>query len=167
MTTTQFVRLLKAKRTGKGKWVAKCVVHHEKTASLSIREGKRSTLLHCFGCLAGGKQVCNALGLRISDLYYDSKPDLKAIREAEQVRAAEGRQRQKQKAKIRRALASLDYWRQRKEELGIMLAESPDSGKLASLFHSALTRVRTLDQTAVDLMCQLHHFKPDYFSVGD
>lgn len=53
MTTAEdLAEGLEAKRTGKGKWMAKCPVHDDRSESLSIsskRDG--SSLIHCFaGC---------------------------------------------------------------------------------------------------------------------
>lgn len=71
MTAGQFAALLKAKRIGRGKWIALCPVHREKTPSLNIAEGKRAILVKCFGCGADGKQIAKALGISVSDLFYD------------------------------------------------------------------------------------------------
>jgi hypothetical protein len=58
---------------GKGKWMAKCPVHREKTGSLSItdmRNGK--TRLHCFaGCPQA--DVLRAIGLTWKDLRPDGE----------------------------------------------------------------------------------------------
>lgn len=57
------------KRTGQGKWLAKCPSHEDRTASLSIRElDDGRILIHCFaGC--GVHEVVGSISLRIDDLF--------------------------------------------------------------------------------------------------
>lgn len=57
------------KRTGPGRWLAKCPAHEDRRASLAIREGDEGkTLVHCFaGCTV--HEVVAAAGLEISDLF--------------------------------------------------------------------------------------------------
>lgn len=61
----------KVKRVGDGRFIALCPAHQEKTPSLSIRVEGNKILLHCFGCGAGGAEICAALGLSINDLFLD------------------------------------------------------------------------------------------------
>jgi hypothetical protein len=64
-------RLDKVKRTGQGRWAARCPAHDDKGPSLSIRElDDGRVLLHCFaGCDV--HEVLSAVGLEISDLFPD------------------------------------------------------------------------------------------------
>ncbi len=76
---------------GHGKWSARCPAHADKTPSLSITEGERGLLLKCWsGCTI--IEITSALGLRVSDLFYDApvsrgqrqaakpvKPDLRRL----------------------------------------------------------------------------------------
>lgn len=57
------------KRTGPGRWMAKCPAHEDRHASLAIRETDAGLLLaHCFsGCSI--HEVVAAAGLEISDLF--------------------------------------------------------------------------------------------------
>jgi hypothetical protein len=82
MTAADLAMILHARRYRRGQWFAKCPVHREKTASLSIRDvgGKRISV-HCFGCGANGKQVMGALGLKASDLFTDGGTSDPRIRE--------------------------------------------------------------------------------------
>ena len=68
-------RLEKIKRTGTGRWMARCPSHKDKTASLSLRDlDDGRILLHCFaGCNAG--EVLGAIGLTINDLFPERLPD--------------------------------------------------------------------------------------------
>jgi hypothetical protein len=76
---TLLSRLDKVRRTGAGRWVARCPSHRDKTPSLSIRElDDGRVLVHCFGGCAAG-DVLNAVGLELSDLFPepigDKKPE--------------------------------------------------------------------------------------------
>lgn len=61
------------KRTGQGRWLAKCPSHEDRTASLSIRETDTgATLVHCFaGCSV--HDIISAVGLEMSDLFPPSE----------------------------------------------------------------------------------------------
>lgn len=69
---TLLSRLHKVKRRGNNQWMACCPVHQEKTPSLSIKDDNGTILLHCFGCGAGGVDVCGALGVEPSELFPPS-----------------------------------------------------------------------------------------------
>lgn len=64
-------RLQKAKSTGKGRYMACCPAHDDRSPSLSIKECDDGRLLvHCFaGCPTG--DVLEALGLSLTDLFPD------------------------------------------------------------------------------------------------
>ena len=55
---------------GKGKWMACCPAHQDKSPSLAINEADDRILVHCFaGCETS--DVIAALGLTVSDLFYN------------------------------------------------------------------------------------------------
>jgi hypothetical protein len=62
-------RLEGVKRTGAGRWMAKCPAHEDRSASLSIRQTDDGrVLLHCFaGCVVDA--VTRAAGLELADLF--------------------------------------------------------------------------------------------------
>lgn len=62
-------RLDGAKRTGPGRWLAKCPAHQDNRASLSVRElDDGRVLLHDFaGCNADAVLAC--IGLEMADLF--------------------------------------------------------------------------------------------------
>jgi hypothetical protein len=62
-------RLPLVKRTGPGRWIARCPSHADRSPSLSIRETSDGMiLLHDFGgCEVGA--VLDSIGLHLSDLY--------------------------------------------------------------------------------------------------
>ena len=68
MTSAEVARILRAKRVGRGKYMAKCPAHREKTGSLSISDmGAGCTRVHCFaGCAQA--DVLRAAGLTWRDL---------------------------------------------------------------------------------------------------
>jgi hypothetical protein len=71
MTVQELVnRLQSVRRSGNGH-VASCPGHDDQRPSLSIREIRNTILLHCFrGCSLGS--ICEALGIRASDLFVES-----------------------------------------------------------------------------------------------
>ena len=71
MTGTAFAKLLHARRTGRGKWIAKCPSHPDRKPSLSIAEGKRGVLIRCMSNGCDTRDILGALGLTYSDLFYD------------------------------------------------------------------------------------------------
>jgi hypothetical protein len=56
------------KQTSSTTWMAKCPVHDDRTASLSVRDIGDSVLVHCFG-LCPTSDVMAALGLNMADLF--------------------------------------------------------------------------------------------------
>ena len=63
------LHLDKVKRTGKGKWIARCPAHDDKGPSLTIRELEdERVLVHCFaGCSV--HEVVGAIGLDMAALF--------------------------------------------------------------------------------------------------
>ena len=54
---------------GKGKWMACCPAHQDKSPSLAIKEADDRVLVHCFaGCETS--DVIAAIGLNVGDLFY-------------------------------------------------------------------------------------------------
>lgn len=68
-TDTIVANLSAVRRTGPGRWVARCPAHKDRGPSLSVRElDDGRTLVHCFaGCEVSA--VLAALGLDMQDLY--------------------------------------------------------------------------------------------------
>jgi hypothetical protein len=63
-------RLEHVKKTGQGKWLARCPAHADRSPSLAIKEVNDRILLHCFaGC--GVTEVLGAVGLTMTDLFPD------------------------------------------------------------------------------------------------
>lgn len=76
-------RLEGVRRTGEGRWIAKCPAHGDRSPSLSIRAtGDGTILLHDFaGC--GALEVVHAVGLELADLFPERiKPRTPAERRA-------------------------------------------------------------------------------------
>ena len=54
----------------KGKWIACCPAHQDKSPSLAVTETDDRVLVHCFsGCDA--QDVTAAIGLNLADLFYN------------------------------------------------------------------------------------------------
>ena len=63
---------------GNGKWMALCPAHKDRSPSLAINESDDRLLLHCFaGCET--KYVAAAIGLDMSDLFYQKLTSIKLI----------------------------------------------------------------------------------------
>ena len=62
-------RLDGVRETGRGRWLARCPAHADRSPSLSITEGDDGrVLVHCFaGC--GAAEIVAAVGLELSDLF--------------------------------------------------------------------------------------------------
>lgn len=86
-------RLERVKRTGTGRYMARCPGHEDRTASLSVRElDDGRVLLHCFaGCNVG--EVLGAMGMTVSDLFPEriqsttGKPERRPFPAADVLRA--------------------------------------------------------------------------------
>ena len=78
MTITEIISRFDAKKNGNS-WMAKCPVHADSTASLSINEGKKGhILIKCFaGCET--KKIVEAVGLKMSDLMPPKEKKTKEI----------------------------------------------------------------------------------------
>ena len=64
-------RLHKVRPKGKGKWLALCPCHSEKTPSLAISDDNGTVLMHCFGCGANAVEVAERIGVDLSELFPD------------------------------------------------------------------------------------------------
>lgn len=84
------------RRTGAGRWMARCPAHQDKRPSLSVRElDDGRVLVHCFshGCTA--HEIVSAVGLEISDLFpprpedpaHAGKPERRPFPAADVLRA--------------------------------------------------------------------------------
>jgi hypothetical protein len=72
---------------GAGRWSARCPAHADKSPSLTIAEGDKGLLVKCWaGCSL--EEITGALGIKISDLFFDAlSSDPHQRREAMQQRA--------------------------------------------------------------------------------
>ncbi len=64
-------RLSKVKKTGPGKWMARCPAHEDGSPSLAIKEQDGVILLHCFA-ECSTDDVCGAVGIELADLFPPS-----------------------------------------------------------------------------------------------
>jgi hypothetical protein len=70
MTATQLLDKLQGVRRSGAGWMASCPAHPDRSPSLSVREGERGLLLHCFrGCVT--EDVCSALRIHMGDLFFE------------------------------------------------------------------------------------------------
>ena len=72
-------RLQGVRANGRGKHMARCPSHQDKSPSLSIRElDDGRTLIHCFGGCST-VDVLASLGLEMGDLFPERLPDLPRV----------------------------------------------------------------------------------------
>jgi len=152
MTAEAFAALVEARRTGAGRWMARCPAHADRLPSLSIRDGEDGrVLVHCFaGC--ANTAILAALGLGCRDLYAGPPPSpqqaaaLRAARETrERAARMEGNAR-------RDAWDAVRKWEGVVNALGSKLARTPDDApggdSLTALFHQACQRLHTAEIAA-------------------
>lgn len=144
MTAKALASMLHARRIGRGRWAAKCPSHPDRRPSLSIAEGKKGVLVRCqsLGCTTA--QICDALGISVSALFYD---DGRSVSPAEMRRIEAQRQVGQRKESVlkRRRGAEIyqaRYWEGEVRRLGSLLANTPEIDRLARQFHWALDRSR-------------------------
>jgi hypothetical protein len=146
VTAREIATLLRGKRAGPGKWMCKCPVHRDRTASLSVREGKKCVLIHCFrGCET--QDILDTIGLKMSALYPDGKRDREAERLAERMRREAESKRKRDRRRERDRIDLQWKWDKVRNALGLLLIQRPSSDKLAQLFHHACTMSREVPST--------------------
>lgn len=65
-------KLQGVRRTGEGRYIARCPAHADKSPSLSLKETNTGdVLLHCFASCSFG-DVISSLGMRASDCFASS-----------------------------------------------------------------------------------------------
>ena len=58
------------KPSGKGRWMALCPVHGDRSPSMGIKECDDGTvLMNCFACGANGMEIAEAAGVSSSELF--------------------------------------------------------------------------------------------------
>jgi DNA primase len=115
-------RLDSVRSRGAGRYTAKCPSHADKSPSLSVREGDRGLLVHCFGgCTV--EEICTALALRVADLFHDAPDSRTGYRE--RVRRTQTRQRKAQHDEVvgftLDALREADYYIRSRRGLDIAI----------------------------------------------
>jgi DNA primase len=101
---------------GKGKWMACCPAHQDKSPSLAINEAKDRILIHCFaGC--GAEDIAAAIGLNISDLFY-SKLAVGELTERKRLRYEEVLKSERTKARLEQTL-EMEYLAKSKIDISL------------------------------------------------
>ena len=89
MHIDQLLALLDGVKPTRRGWIARCPAHLDKSPSLSVCEGDKGILIHCFA-LCPHEAICAAVGRTAKDLFYDSPDaDPRAWREQKRKRQAE------------------------------------------------------------------------------
>jgi len=64
-------RLERVRKTGPGRWLARCPSHDDRTPSLAVREADDGTVLVKCSAGCGAADVVGAVGLELRDLFPD------------------------------------------------------------------------------------------------
>lgn len=141
MTAEQVAEHLDARRTGRGKWQARCPAHDDRSPSLSIAEGEGGRVL--VRCWAGcdTRDVLSAAGLRWVDLYAGPPPTPAQAARLAQERAAREAGRDRERQADRQARDRMRKLEAIVNALGGKLMRSPEDDELGRLFELALDRL--------------------------
>jgi len=147
MTADAFAVLVQARRTGAGRWKARCPAHNDRSPSLSIREGDNGCVL--VFCRAGCSldAILAALHLVADDL---SGPPPSPARAAA-IRAAYETRQSAARAERKARLAAMNRARKLQavvNELTSTLVRSPENTALARLLDSASDKLRMNEAAA-------------------
>jgi hypothetical protein len=149
MTTKQIANLFRARKVGRGKWMAHCPIHgRDRSPSLEIKEGRNpgTTIVGCYaGCSKDA--VLSSVGLTLRDLFADAMPDKEALALAGRMRAQEAREAKRRRQKERREIDRGRKWEACRDSLGLLLMQRPEDDKLASLFHWSCEQTRNIPST--------------------
>ncbi len=74
MTGAQVAERFSGRKAGRAKWIARCPAHSpDRNPSLNIWEGKKAVLVRCVSMGCDVPAILEAVGLRYSDLFYESR----------------------------------------------------------------------------------------------
>ena len=151
MKAAAIAEMLRARRRGPERWVARCPAHEDRSPSLNIAAGRDGrVLVRCWaGCSTDA--IVKAIGLRMADLFEGPPPKGDQARKIAQERI---RSESKTRAKRKAHVAICDRLQKLEAicpSLGMRLALEPDNDKLAELFHTALDNLRTLEHREMEL----------------
>lgn len=124
MTSEQIAERLHARSAGSDRWRGKCPVHGGKSlTSLSVSRGEGGrTLVKCWGGCAV-KDICAAVGLRVTDLFEHQtprKPMSPVLRSAQRTAAEVSRHL----TKLERIIAEPVFIRTTPENLDFAIARA-------------------------------------------
>lgn len=142
MTAELFAELVHARRSGRGRWTARCPAHEDGSPSLSIKEGRDGrVLLYCFaGCSLTA--ILQALGLSIRDVFAGEPLTLQRKALLAREREARGAQLERERMARREAWERFRKLQAIVNALGGKLMRSPENDELSRLFGEALEKLR-------------------------
>lgn len=145
MNAESFANLVDARRTGAGRWKARCPAHSpDRHPSLTIAQGERGILLRCWaGCSLD--RILAPLHIPVSALFDDAglTPQQRA-HAAVQRQAHDAERKAQHHAECQRngELLRLESLR---DALGAKLVRSPHDAEIARLFHAIEDKLHTLE----------------------
>lgn len=104
------------------KWKGCCPAHQDRRPSLSFKDGDKGVLVKCFaGCALA--EICQALSLRPSDLFFDAldrDPQQRRVAAQQRERTREARERHAhQQGTLIDALREADYFIRSRQGLAV------------------------------------------------
>jgi hypothetical protein len=148
MTAEAIANFFGARRIGRGRWMAKCPAHRDRSPSLSIAEGYEGrVLLKCWaGCTL--PDLLEAVGLRIRDLFPGPPQSPEQVRIAGQERIRRDAERLGARTEHRRLTdlyRKLTKVRDEVAENLARMAEGPESEAMSKLFHQVQEKLRRIE----------------------
>ena len=141
MTAEALAAVIGARRSARGRWMARCPAHEDRSPSLSITEGHDGrVLLHCWaGCHT--IDVLNALGFDWSALFAGPPPSSAEMAKARREHERADAERQQKRGTEHLIADRVMRLRRVVDSLGAKLARMPDGAMgadaMARLFHRA------------------------------
>ncbi|MHB8391410.1 MAG: hypothetical protein ACYDBH_17820 [Acidobacteriaceae bacterium] len=148
MTAEAFADLVRARRSVRGKWMARCPAHPDRHPSLSITQGHSGVLLKCWSAGCSIESIVSALGLPMSALFDSARLSPEQRAEAARQRIIRDAERSRQQAIDREQRDRLFKLERLMNAIGAKLARNPDDAELGSVFHLACDRLHEAETTA-------------------
>lgn len=147
MTVEELAMQLGALRVGKGKYVAKCPAHPDKTPSLSIAVGRKfPVVLKCMSQGCDTEAILQALGLRWSDVCGDRPLSPRESHRLTQDCLQREYEHRETRRLVHHALRRADWWNRKAQTIGAQLDEQEFLSAVP--FHFALEKARRFEAIA-------------------
>lgn len=141
MRAEEFAKLLQARPSGTGKWIALCPGHPDRKPSLHIAQGSKGVLLRCWSAGCTAMQITAAMGIKLADLFDGPPASPEQIAELQQQRRATASFQRVTRQLDRESRHDLFRLERLRDSLGARLLRRPNDAELARLFHEVCDRI--------------------------